>query len=127
MSVPGGRRLPRGEGGAGQGRVGACALGSGRCGGEPGVAGDDQVGPGGGVLDVQQGPSSSPGEGRGHGEHAEPQPLGFPPSSIGVVQRDQLGPGGQVQGELDDHQPDPVLVDPLQCYLEWVSGCSRRA
>ena len=35
-------------------------------------------------------------------------------SGVGVVQREQLGPGGQVQGELDDRQPDPVLVEALQ-------------
>ena len=64
-----------------------------------------------------------PGQGCGDAEHAQPEPFGFPASGVGVVQREQLGPGGQVQGELDDRQPDPVLVEVVQGYLEPFGGC----
>ena len=88
-------------------------MGSGRCRGESGTPGDDQVGPRGGGLDVEQEAPAAAGQGRRDGEHPQPQPFGFPPSSVAVVQREQLHPGGQVKGELDDGEPDPVLVEPL--------------
>jgi len=59
------------------------------------VAGDDDVGPEGGVLDVEQDPASVTGE--GGRDREQPQPFGLPPSG-GMLGGDgeELGPGGQV-------------------------------
>jgi len=96
------------------------ALGSGRCSelDHAGVADDDEVGPGGGGLDVQPHVAPMPGQ-RGR-DRKEPQPQPFrlpPPGRVLGCDRDQLGSGGQVGGEHDQGAPDPVLVEPVQGYV----------
>ena len=50
----------------------------------------------------------------GDGQHAQPEPFGFPDSGGVVVAGQQLGPGEQFGGELDELEPDLVLGERLQ-------------
>lgn len=94
--VPG-RRVPRAEGvlRGWAGQDGCPGSGRGE-GGQGGRAGQDQLGEGSVLLQVQDGSASGAGQGRGHGEDPVPQPLGLPPTRGAVAEGEQLGPCGQL-------------------------------
>jgi hypothetical protein len=50
----------------------------------------------------------------GDRKQAQPQPFRLPPPSVVFVESKHLQPRGQLEGESDDREPDPVLVESVQ-------------
>ena len=67
-------------------------------------------------MDCEAEPGSTSGadEGGWDGEQPQPQAFGFPAAGLGVGQGEELAPGGQVQGELDQGAPQLVLGEAVQ-------------
>ncbi len=50
----------------------------------------------------------------GDREQPEPESFGFPPACGVVDEGEHLKPGGELDGQGDDREPDPVLVEVVQ-------------
>ena len=85
-----------------------------REGSESGESGGDQLDPGCSRCQLELGSAGVAADAAGDGEQSQPEAFGFPPPRGVIVQRERLGPGDQVAGELHDRAPDLVLVEPVE-------------
>ena len=101
-------------GGADRGGQGCgCSAGDGED-PEPVQGVGDQPGPGCYLGEVEQDPSTGPGECGRHGEESEPEPFRFPPAGLMIGEGEHLHPGGEFGGQHDDGAPDLVLGEVVQ-------------
>ena len=80
-------------------------------GGQALVAAGDEVGPGPSLREAQDASAAGSDESTGHGQEPQSQAFGFP--GLGGLLRpgQQLGPGEQLGGELDQLKPDLIFAN----------------